>query len=323
MVSLLALTVVGCSGGSGGSKEIVFADAGWDSVKFHNAVAGTIADELWDYSWSEVPGSSPVTHEGVLKGEIDIHMEEWIMNIPTYEEDVEEGKLQELGVNFSETTQGFYVPRYVIEGDPERDIEAVAPDLKTVEDLQDYSDLFVDEEEPDKGRVYGAIPGWDADEFMHAKYEYYELDKNYNYFRPGSDAALSTALSSAYDKGEPVVGYYWEPTWLMGKYDFVFLEEPESNEENFKEGASAIPATDTTIVASNDFVDAEENKDLVEFLRNYQTSGQLTSDALAHIEATGDDYKATAEWFLKENPELLDEWLDSEDAETMKEALDI
>ena len=74
VVSLLAITVAGCSGdsggGGGGGGKIVFADAGWDSVKFHNAVAGTIVEELWDYTWEEVPGSSPVTHEGVLTGEI-------------------------------------------------------------------------------------------------------------------------------------------------------------------------------------------------------------------------------------------------------------
>lgn len=38
-VGLLA----GC--GSNNEKTVVFSDAGWDSVKFHNAVAGLIADE--------------------------------------------------------------------------------------------------------------------------------------------------------------------------------------------------------------------------------------------------------------------------------------
>lgn len=322
-VTLLSLTLVGCGGDSGSEdkKHIVFADAGWDSIKFHNAVAGLIAEEVYDYTWEEMPGSSPVTHEGVLTGEIDVHIEEWVMNIPTYFDDVKEDKLQELGLNFADTRQGFYVPRYVIEGDAERGIEAMAPDLKTVEDLQKYSHVFVDEENPDMGRVYGAIPGWDADDFMFAKYEYYNLDENYNYFRPGSDAALSTALSSAYDKGEAIVGYYWEPTWLMGKYDYVFLEEPESDESNFKDGASAIPATDTTIVASNDFY--ENNKEIVEFLSKYETSNKLTSEALAHIQDTGDNYKETAVWFLKEHPEFLDEWLEKEGAEIMKEVLDI
>ena len=130
--------------------------------------------DIFDASaWEEVPGSSPVTHEGVLSGEIDVHMEEWTMNIPTYEDDVAQGRMQQLSVNFDDNRQGFYVPRYVIEGDSEKGIEPMAPDLKTVEDLKKYPDVFPDEENPSKGRVYGAIPGWDADDLMFAKYEYY------------------------------------------------------------------------------------------------------------------------------------------------------
>ena len=40
-VGLLA----GC--GSNNEKTVVFSDAGWDSVKFHNAVAGLIAEKAY------------------------------------------------------------------------------------------------------------------------------------------------------------------------------------------------------------------------------------------------------------------------------------
>ena len=137
---LVTLLLVGTvtSFASDNSKSggyIVFADAGWDSIKLHNAVAGLIVEELYGYTWEEVPGSSPVTHEGVLSGEIDIHMEEWTMNIPTYNNDIESGSLHQLGVNFDDNYQGFYVPRYVIEGDSERGIDPMARDLKSVADL--------------------------------------------------------------------------------------------------------------------------------------------------------------------------------------------
>src|SRR5690606_879288 len=104
----------------------------WDSIKFHNAVAGLIAERLYGYSWREVPGSTTVLHEGLIKGEIDIHMEVWTDNIATYEADLAEGKFKDLGVNFDDNYQGLYVPRYVIEGDAERGIEPLAPDLKYV-----------------------------------------------------------------------------------------------------------------------------------------------------------------------------------------------
>ena len=108
----------------------------------------------------------------------------------------------------------------------------------------------------------------------------------------------------------------------MGKYDFVALEEPEANPDNFKEGKSAIPSTDTTIVASNEFYDNEANKEVIGFLSNYKTSSALISKALGHIEDTGDTYEEAAIWFLKENDSLLDDWLNEEDADIVRASLD-
>ena len=45
--------------------EIAFADVGWDSVKFHNAVAGLVAESAFGYTWKEMPGSSPIMHEAL------------------------------------------------------------------------------------------------------------------------------------------------------------------------------------------------------------------------------------------------------------------
>ena len=321
LVGIISLALVGCSGGgSEENKEISFADAGWDSIKFHNAVAGTILEELYGYSWSEVTGSTPVTHQGLLSGEIDAHMEIWSANIASYEEDKAAGRFQELSTNFDDNYQGFYVPRYIIEGDAERGIAASAPNLKFVEDLREYADVFPDDENPSKGRVYGAIPGWEVDQIMNKKYLHYGLDENFIYFRPGSEAALATAITSAYEKGEPIVAYYWEPTWLLGMYDMVLLEDAPYNPDTYLNGETELPAVNVTIGVSNAFYE-EGNEEVIAFLSKYSTSSALTSEGLAYMQETGADYIETAKWFLTEHSELLDEWLDAEDAQAMKDFL--
>ncbi|HLR21843.1 MAG TPA: ABC transporter substrate-binding protein [Tissierellaceae bacterium] len=327
LFSMLALTLVACSGddggdGGGSKGKITFADAGWESNQFHNAVAGIIAEEVFDYTWEETPGSTAVMHEGLLSGEIDIHMEEWTDNIPQYQPDLDDGKLQELSVNFDDNYQGIYVPRYVIEGDEEKGIEASAPDLKYVWDLKDYPDIFPDDEEEGMGRIYGAISGWEVDDILERKYKHYDLDENFVYFSPGSDTALQTAIIDAYDKGEPIAAYYWEPTALLGQYDMVLLEdEPYEDDEKFKAGETELPAMRVTIAVSNDFNDEDENADFIEFLSNYETSSELTSEGLALSEENNGDFVEGAKQFLREHDELLDEWLNEEDANTMREAL--
>src|SRR5690625_6912494 len=82
-------------------------------------------------------------------------MEAWTDNIKeVYEEALEAGDIEELSVNFDDNDQGLYVPTYVIEGDEERGIEPMAPDLKTVEDLKDYPDVFEDPEDPGRSEEH-------------------------------------------------------------------------------------------------------------------------------------------------------------------------
>ena len=319
--------LVGCGGdndgnsSSAGEGHVTFANAGWDSAYLHNAIAGTVAEVVFGYTWDELPGSTTVLLEGVATGEVDVQMETWTDNLATYEDDVENGRFQELGVNFDDNYQGIYVPRYVIEGDEERGIEAVAPDLQHVKDLNDYSEVFPDDEDPSMGRLYGSIPGWEVDDIIYAKYEHYNLDENFVYFRPGSDAALATAITSAYERGEPIAAYYWEPTWLLGMYDMVLLENEPFDPDTFRTGATEFPPVDVTVGASNNFEEIEENAELIAFLRNYETSSALTSEGLAYMQETDADYVETAKWFLSEHSELLDEWLEADDAQTIKDFL--
>lgn len=319
----LLLTLSLCAGLAGCGKktrEIVFADVGWDSVRFHNAVAGLVGETVFGYTWKEVPGSTPVMHEALKRGEIDVNMEEWTDNIATYVADRDAGLLTDLGTNFGDNIQGLYVPRYVIEGDPARGIEPLAPDLKTVQDLKKYPHVFKDDENPGMGRIYGAIPGWEIDTIMNKKVIYNGLDKQYVYFRPGSDAALSAAFSSAYEKGQPIVGYYWEPTWMLGKYDMVLLDDiPYVDEASYKEGKTACPSVDVTIGVNNQF--AADEPEFCAFLAKYETSSALTSEALAHMQDTGDNYDDTAKWFLTQHNELIDEWLPADQATQVKGAL--
>ena len=301
---------------------ITFGDAGWESNKFHNAVAGKIAEEVFGYTWEETPGSSAVVHEGLLIGEIDVQMEEWTDNLPKYLKDVEDGNLQELGVNFDDNYQGIYVPRYVIEGDTERGIEASAPELEYIWDLKKYPEVFKDAENPDKGRMYGAITGWEVDTILQKKFEHYDMDDNFIYFSPGSDTALQTAIIDAYDKGIPVAAYYWEPTALLGKYDMVLLKDnPYVDDEAFLAGETELPPMRVTIAVSNDFYNDEENKEFVEFLSKYKTSSELTSKALAYMEDNKASYEETAEWFLLEHEDLVKEWLGDDNAQVLNDAL--
>ena len=304
---LLAIAIMPCVS----AQSITFADVGWDSIKLNNAIAGFVAKNVYGYQWTEIPGSTPIIHEALLKGDVDVVMEEWTDNIPTYIEDRKKGGFVELGVNFSDNYQGFYIPKYVAEANP---------GLKTVRDLKGYASLFPDPEDSKKGRIFGGIPGWSITEIMGKKVKVYGLDEEYNYVIPGSNAALDSALISAYDRKEPIVSYYWEPTWLLGSYDFVLLQDSPYNAETFPKGIGAAPSVTVTIAVSNAF--AKSHPDFCAFLSHYHLSSPLISEGLAHMKETGADHTETAKWLLQQHPELLGSWLDGSDLEKATKALE-
>ena len=298
---------------------IILSDAGWDSVKFHNAVAEYIGRTAFDLNFTTISGSTPIVQAALVRGDIDVNMEAWTDNIPTFEADMKTGKLINLGINFDDDRQGFYVPRYVIEGDKARNIVPMAPDLKTVRDLAKYPQLFQDDENKDKGRIYGAIPGWGIDTILYKKYVAYELDKDFIYFRSGSEAALFTAFMAAYTKGEPIVGYCYEPTWISGKLDMVLLEDAPYSPEAFDAGLTEARGVPVCVVANVQLL--EKSPEFASFLKKYRTSSALTAEALAYIADTKADYHTTAKWFLQNHPELLMKWLPAHKAELVQRSL--
>jgi len=324
ILAVLMFTIAGCSQQTDQEvKEpitIVATDNNWDSQKLHNAIAEIIVENAYEgYEFEISAASSTMNWQAIIAGDVDLDIESWTNNVASYAEDVANGDIVDVGVLLPDSSQGLYVPRYVIEGDAERGIKAVAPDLKTVEDLKKYSELFPDDEDDSKGRIYGSIPGWMADEVLYNKYEFYGLDEMYNYTRLGNESTLFASLVSAYNLGEPWVGYCYEPTWVSGKLDIVLLEDAPYDPELYMEGQCAFPSQELKIVSSNKF--AEKAPDLLEFFQKYKTGSELISLALAHLDETGETHEETAKWLLKENDYLLDEWLTKDRAENVREFL--
>ena len=302
-------------------KKLVFADGSWDSIRVHNAIAGYILETAYDYEIEMIPGSTPNLIAGQINGDVNVFIENWPDNIQSYQPAVDDGSLVEIGLNFDDNAQGLYVPRYVIEGDEERGIKALAPDLKTVEDLKKYPELFPDEEDPGRAAIVNAPPTWGISEVIEQKFNNYNLSENYNLISSGSDSGLSASLSAAYEKGEPWVGYYWEPTWVSGKYDIVLLEEaPYSDElwnDNYKCEIKAVKCTITVDKATY-----ENHPEAVAFLSKYKTSSALVGEILAYMMENGTDVDETTKWFLKEKQEVWKDWLPEDKFEQVLSSLE-
>ena len=260
---------------------------------------------------------------GLGRGDIDVLMEVWRDNVTEpWNDALQAGTVVSLGTNFPDAVQGWYVPRYVIEGDAARGIEPMAPGLRSVSDLKQHAPLFRDPEQPDKGRFYNCILGWRCEEQSTRKLKGYGLDRFYTNFRPGTGAALAAAIASAHERGEPVVAYYWGPTWVLGAFDLVKLEEPAWSEAAWnafnadpaRNPPVAFPTVEVIIGANADFV--EKAPEISAFLRSYETTGQMVSEALAYMQANEEvSARDAALHFIETRPDVWQQWLAPEIAD--------
>ncbi|MCG8454377.1 MAG: ABC transporter substrate-binding protein [Spirochaetales bacterium] len=306
----LILTLSSC-GEQNTSKpaKIVFADVSWDSVQVHNRIAAFIISKgLGDYEVEFVSGDTLPLFNGLTLGDVDVNMESWHSNFPeAYEKAIQAGTVKDLGKNIPDAPQGWWIPRYILEGDSERGIEASAPDLKHINDLPKYWQLFKDPEDSSKGVVYLGAAGWSSTITSEEFFDGAGLGDTYNSSAPGSGAALAASMVGAYEKGEPWVGYYWAPTAVLGRLDMVRLE------------GSEFPPADVHILMNAK--SAQAMPEVAEFLSRYATTVADNNLFLAMMEENGWGAEETAQWFLSDKQDVWTQWVDEAVAEKVLAAL--
>src|SRR5699024_12525303 len=63
------------------NEPIIFADEGWDSVRFNNEIAGIIIEEGYGFDTEQTNDSSAAVWKGLEQGDIDGYMEDWTENL--------------------------------------------------------------------------------------------------------------------------------------------------------------------------------------------------------------------------------------------------
>jgi glycine betaine/proline transport system substrate-binding protein len=207
------------------------------------------------------------------------------------------GKVVGVGAPIIGATEGWYVPRYVVEGDTKRNLIPKAPDLKKITDLTQYAGLFKDQEEPKKGRFYNCPAGWTCELENSEMLKTYGLEASYTNFRPGTSPALDAAVLSSYKRGEPILFHYWSPTPLMGQVDLVKLEEKPGGDKKI------------SIQVGLSRVFHEQAPELVGVLEKVNLPIDLLNQNLARMTKEHIDSPKLARIFFKEHPEIWHTWV--------------
>ncbi|WP_271409587.1 ABC transporter substrate-binding protein [Pseudomonas sp. Q1-7] len=290
-------------------KPVKFAGLNWESGMLLTDLLQFVLKNGYGCETDSLPGNSITMEQALGNNDIQIFAEEWIGRSDAWNKAAAAGKVVGVGAPIVGATEGWYVPRYVIEGDAKRGIEAKAPQLKAIADLGQYAELFRDPEEPGKGRFYNCPAGWTCELDNSEMLKRYGLEDTFTNFRPGTGPALDAAVLSSYRRGEPILFYYWSPTPLMGQADLVKLEEKPGVDKN------------VTIQVGLSRTFHDEAPELVAVLTKVNVPIELLNQNLAKMAKEKMDSADLAKVFLKEHPDVWRAWVSEDAAKKIDAAL--
>ncbi|NBA98322.1 ABC transporter substrate-binding protein [Pseudomonas sp. R5(2019)] len=310
------------------TAPIHFADLNWESGSFITETLRVIVEKGYDLPTDTLPGTTITLETALAKNDIQVIAEEWAGRSPVWVKAEAEGKVVALGDTVKGATEGWWVPEYVIKGDPARGIKPLAPNLRSVWDLAQYKGVFKDPEAPGKGRFLNSPIGWTSEIVNAQKLKAYGLSDSYVNFRSGSGAALDAEISSSIQRGKPVLFYYWSPTPLLGRFKLVQLQEPpfdaqawstltDASNPNPKPTRS-LPSK-LSIGVSKPFT--QQYPQLVSFFAKVELPIDPLNKALAHMSEHHQPPRQAAEAFLKANPQLWQGWVPAEVAQKVSASL--
>ena len=126
-----------------GKEPNVFAGGNWDSCQFVNTIVRFIIESGYGYPTYSEYGSTIPLFQRIRRGDVHVFLEGWLPNIvELYDKAIAENQIADVGLLYGDAIQGWFVPRYVIEGDSKREIKPIASDLESVNDLERYRTIF-------------------------------------------------------------------------------------------------------------------------------------------------------------------------------------
>jgi glycine betaine/proline transport system substrate-binding protein len=219
---------------------------------------------------------------------------------------VKEKSVVEIDTTDYKGEEGWYVPTYVIKGDPGRGIKPACPELPNWEALNRCIDAFKTAKTGSKGQYMTGAESWapaygDQDRIDHLKL-------NYEMVFAGSEAALFAELTRAYEQGKPWLGLMWRPNYLTHKYDLTRVEFPTHTKQCWATThACQWPETIIYQVASAGL--QEKHPTVWNILQKYELNDEQLHAMQSHVVDEGMSIEEAAKAWMKDNPEVWKAWL--------------
>lgn len=264
-------------------QSVTFSDVGWTDITSTTATA-TVLLEALGYQPDVQVLSVPVTYASLKNGDIDVFLGNWM---PTMEADIaayrEEGTVETIVTNLEGAKYTLAVPQYTFDAG-----------LKTFADIAKFKDKL-------EGKIYGIEPGNDGNRLILDMIEANQFDLGSFELVESSEAGMLSAVMRGARSKQDMVFLGWEPHPMNSNIEMAYLDGGDDVFGPNYGGASVLTNTRKGFV--------QECPNLGKFLTNLVFTLDMENEIMGSILDDGEEPKAAATAWLKENPASIEPWL--------------
>jgi glycine betaine/proline transport system substrate-binding protein len=284
-----------CKGsGDKGTAQLMINE--WVGAAANVAVAQCLLQQM-GYKVTTNTLAEQVAWQGFSTGEVDVILENW--GHPDLEKKyiADSKQATDLGPNGVTGIIGWYVPPWMVDQ---------YPDITDWHNLNKYADLFKTSETGDKGRFLGADPTF-------VQYDQALIDNlklNYKVVFSGSEAATITAYKQAEKNKTPLIGYFYDPQWLLNELKLVQIKLPPYTpgcDADLKKVACDYPPYILNKIARTEWLNSAG--DAATFVKNFKwgnTDQNEVADAITNKNMSPED---AAKAWIDKHPDTWKTWI--------------
>ncbi len=301
MTLLLSVLLAACGGGGGGERITLIANP-WPASELNVNVAKIIIEQELGNTVEIVALDENAQWDALAAGDADASLEVWPSGhgerIAQYIDD--QGVVEDGGPLGPVGEIGWFVPTYVVNEHPE---------LATWEGYADpaLAGLFATAETGSLGQFTAGDPSWvqyDADIINN-------LGLQLQVVTAGSEDSLLAAVSSAYERQEPVLFYFYSPHAIFNRFDLTQVELPPYSDDCYAGAESggvacAYPQDQLMKILSPEL--SEKAPDVYTLLKNMNYGSDAQIAMLGSLDE-GMTVEEAAQAWVDENESVWQGWL--------------
>jgi len=282
--------------GAGDKGSIQMMVNQWVGAEANVAVAQCLLQQM-GYAVKTSTLAEEVAWQGFDTGEVDVILENW--GHPDLEKKyiTDEKKAEDAGSNGVTGIIGWYVPGWMVDQ---------YPDIVDWHNLNKYAELFKTSESGDKGQFLGADPTFvQYDEALIKN-----LDLNYKVVFSGSEAATIEAFQQADKNKTPLLGYFYDPQWLLSEIKLVKIDLPpyvSGCDADLKAVACDYPPYILNKIVRTEWMTG--GGDAATFIKNFSWGNEdqnSVADAITNKKLSAED---AAKAWIDANPTVWQAWI--------------